>query len=165
MRISGLLSTFTDSRSAGDETGGQSGRSDADGTSEITDRLVERLPLDGVETTVARESLRLMLERGTLPVAVGSKTVTDHGETTDGSLRLSIDSFPIEGVSWNSYYLSTASVGVLFLLGKLLGAPYIRTFNALLPIVVVFTLLVCGALYQLHTRTNLVLFGLVRDTE
>ncbi|WP_224271119.1 hypothetical protein [Haloprofundus salinisoli] len=165
MRLSGFLSTFTGGRSADGETSGRKERSGSDGTSEIIDRLVERLPLDGAETTVARESVRLMIERGTLPIAVGTETVAERGETTDGSLRLSIDSFPIEGVSWNSYYLSTAGVGVVFLLGNLLGAPYIRTLNVLLPIFVVFTLLVCGALYQLHTRTNLVLFGLVKDTE
>ncbi|KTG07813.1 hypothetical protein AUR64_01935 [Haloprofundus marisrubri] len=165
MRLSGLLSTLTGNRSTDDETSGQGGCSDDSGTSEITERLVGRLPLDNTETTVARESVRLMLERGTLPVTVGAETTTEHGETNDGSLRLSIDSFPIEGMSWNSYYLSTASVGVAFLLGNLLGVPYIRSLNALLPIFVVFSLLVCGALYQLHTRTNLVLFGLVKDTE
>jgi hypothetical protein len=106
-----------------------------------------------------------MLERGTFPSAVGEGTVAGHGEDEDGSLRLAVDSFPIEGVTWNSYYLSTAGVGVVFVLANLLGAPYIRNLNVLLPIFVVFTLLVCGALYQLHTRTDLVLFGWVNDTE
>lgn len=162
MRIFRLLSTFADDRSTTDE---QSERSSGIGPSEISDQLVKRLPLDGTETTVARESVRLMLERGTFPVTVDEETITERDETTDGSLRLSVDSFPVEGVSWNGYYLSTASVGVVFVLGKLLGLPYVRAFDVLLPIFVVFALLVCGALYQLHTRTNLVLFGLVRDTE
>ncbi|WP_224338488.1 hypothetical protein [Haloprofundus halobius] len=159
MRISGLLSAFTGDRSTNDE------RSGGVGSSEISEQLVERLPLDRTETTVARESVRLMLERGTFPITVGEETVAERDGATDGSLRLSVDSFPVEGVSWNSYYLSTASVGVVFVLGKLLGVPYVRTLDVLLPIFVVFTLLVCGALYQLHTRTNLVLFGWVSDTE
>lgn len=162
MRISGLLSTLTGDRSTNDAA---SERSSGIVPSEIPDQFVERLPLDGTETTVARESIRLMLERGTFPIAVDKEAVTERNGASDGSLRLSVDSFPVDGVSWNSYYLSTASVGVLFVSGKLLGVPYLSRLNVLLPIFVVFALLVCGALYQLYTRTNLVLFGLAGDAD
>jgi hypothetical protein len=70
----------------------------------------------------------------------------------DALVRYVVDNFPLDNVTWQSYYLSVAGVGLAFLLANLLHVQPVSGFDTVLPIIVLMGLLAAGGVYQIYTR-------------
>lgn len=95
------------------------------------------------------------------PFALGCRNAESNGRSDaalptgsheDALLRFVVDTFPLDNVTWQTYYLSVAGVGLAFFLAQLLHVGVVSRLDPVLPTIALMGLLSLGGLYQLYTR-------------
>jgi hypothetical protein len=61
---------------------------------------------------------------------------------------------PKYGLSWGEYYLGLGLLGLLVVLGSSVGVPILARIDAAALAVVVFTVIVCSAVYHIYTQQS-----------
>lgn len=84
--------------------------------------------------------------------AAGSDPFPPAASREDAILRFVVDSFPLDNVTWQSYYLSVAGVGLAFFIAQFLHVGVVSALDPVLPTIALMGLLSLGGLYQLYTR-------------
>ncbi|MFB6154415.1 MAG: hypothetical protein ABEJ22_00855 [Haloferacaceae archaeon] len=70
----------------------------------------------------------------------------------DAVVRFVVDNFPVENVTWQSYYLAVAGVGLAFFLAQRLHVALVNGLDPIVPSIALMALLAFGGAYQLYTR-------------
>lgn len=82
----------------------------------------------------------------------GSSRSLSNASREGAVVRFVVDNFPVENVTWQSYYLSVAGVGLAFFLAQRLHVALVNGLDPIVPSIALMALLAFGGAYQLYTR-------------